>query len=216
MRTNLNFELEFWERKTLIAGLDEVGVGALAGPIVVAGVIFPTWFQDCRIQDSKTLSSQKRQEVYLLIKEKALDIQTIVLNVSTIEKNNPLETTKKGMKEVMNSFKLKPDLYLIDGNLKIKGDSTLNLVKGDSKSVSIAAASIVAKVTRDRIMQKYHSFFPTYNWYKNKGYFDKKHLIALLKHGFCRFHRRTYEPIKSLFEGKNVEELKSKYSKFVD
>lgn len=216
-RPNLKFEWDFWENNSLIAGLDEVGRGALAGPIVVAGVILPTWFQDCRIQDSKTISPEKRYYLSKVIEKNALEIRISILGVSTIEKRNPLEATREGMRRVIKTFKLTPHLFLVDGkdSLKMEGVEILNLVKGDSKSINIAAASIVAKVTRDRIMEEWHNLFPAYGWNKNKGYFDATHLSSLLKYGFCQLHRRNYEPVKSLFEKKDIEKLRIKYNKFL-
>jgi ribonuclease HII len=115
---------------------------------------------------------------------------------------NPLGTTKEAMIEVILKLRTKPNLCLIDGKeeIKIEGTKTISVIEGDRKSINIAAASIIAKVTRDTFMQKLHKKYPLYNWFKNKGYPDRSHLLAIFRYGICDLHRKNYEPVKSLLK----------------
>ena len=211
---NLNLEKKYWKDFPLIAGVDEAGRGAIAGPIVVAGVIFPVGFNDPLIKDSKKLSPLQRKKALEIISRNALEVTTAIKNVREIEEKNPLEATKEGMREVITKLKRKPDLCLIDGKeeVKLANYRTLSVIAGDNKAITIAAASIVAKVLRDSIMEVLDKKFPFYNWKQNKGYPDKSHLQTLLKHEVSPLHRRTYEPIKSILKKDfNKELMISKY-----
>lgn len=213
-RKNLDLELSFWEQHPIVAGVDEAGRGALAGPIVVAAVILPTNFQNPLIQDSKILSPSQRKTAYQIIKREALDYKIVFKSVREIEEKNPLISTKEAMMEAVLSLNLKPDLCLIDGKeeVKIETINTISIVGGDRSSINIAAASIIAKVTRDTTMQKLHKKYPIYEWFSNKGYPNITHLNAIFSHGICDLHRKTYEPIKSLLKPEcDKEKLWKKY-----
>ena len=190
------YENELYDKGiNLIAGIDEVGRGPLVGPVVCACVILPKDFYDERINDSKKLSEKKRNLLYDVIKENALSI-----GIGVIDEINILEATKKAMIEAINNSKIKPEYLLIDAvklNIDIPQKS---IIKGDSKSQSIAAASIIAKVTRDAMMYELDKIHPEYDFANNKGYGTKKHIEALNKYGVLKEHRKTFEPVASLIK----------------
>jgi len=202
MRKSLDLELSLWNDNPVIVGVDEAGRGALVGPIVVAAVILPTGFQNSLIQDSKILNPSQRKKVFRIIKKVAVEYNIVFKDAREIETKNPLGATKEAMAEAILRLRNKPDLGLIDGKEKIEaaGIKTISIIGGDRKSINIAAASIVAKVTRDDFMQKLHQKYPLYDWRENKGYPNKTHLTALFRYGICDLHRKTYEPIKSLLQ----------------
>jgi ribonuclease HII len=202
VRKSLDLELNLWNDYPIIAGVDEAGRGALAGPIVVAAVVLPTGFQNSLIQDSKILSPSQRKKVYWIIKKVAVEYSVSFKSSREVEVKNPLGTTKEAMIEVILKLRTKPNLCLIDGKeeIKIEGTKTISVIEGDRKSINIAAASIIAKVTRDTFMQKLHKKYPLYNWFKNKGYPDRSHLLAIFRYGICDLHRKNYEPVKSLLK----------------
>ena len=176
-----------------IAGIDEAGRGPLAGPVVVAGVIMPLNEADIidGVNDSKKLSEKKRNLLYDLICEKAIDVQVAIIDNETIDRDNILNATKSGMLQCINGF-TQVDKVLIDA---VKLDAkvpTLSIIHGDALSYSIAAASIVAKVTRDRLMLDYDREYPQYNFAKHKGYGTAEHISLLKEHGPCPIHRRTF------------------------
>lgn len=213
-KKSLDLEIKLWTKYSLIVGVDEAGRGALAGPIVVAAVILPVNFQSPLIQDSKILTPEQRWKVYQLVKEVAIEYIVVFKDKETVEKKNPLAATKEAMKEAVLQLKNKPDLCLIDGKEKVEiaGIKKINIIGGDRKAINIAAASIVAKVTRDKYMEKLHEKYPQYDWLNNKGYANITHLNAIFQHGICQFHRHTYEPIKSLLKPDcNRQEIKKKY-----
>lgn len=215
MKKALNLELKLWKRYPVITGLDEAGRGALAGPLVVAAVTLPVNFQSPFIQDSKILTPQQRNQAYQIIKKNLVEYKVIFKSPREIEVKNPLGATKEAMVEAILSLTKKPDLGLVDGREKItiKGIKTRSIIGGDRKSINIAAASIMAKVIRDSIMRKLHLKHPHYDWFNNKGYPNKTHLTALFHYGVCHFHRRTYEPIKSLLNPKIPKaKVKKKYN----
>jgi ribonuclease HII len=146
-------------------GVDEAGRGALAGPVVVASVILPTGFQNSLIQDSKILSPSQRKRVYRIVRKVAVEYNIVFKSAREIETKNPLGATKEAMVETVLNLKNKPDLCLVDGKEKIvaEGIKTVSIIGGDRKSISIAAASIIAKVTRDEFMEKLHKKYPLYN-----------------------------------------------------
>jgi ribonuclease HII len=187
----------------------------LAGPVIVAAVILPTGFQSSLIQDSKILSPSQRNRAYQIVKRVALEYNIVAKSVHEIEEKNPLGATKEAMVEVVLGLKNKPHLCLVDGKeeIKIEKIKTKSIIGGDRKSINIAAASIIAKVTRDTIMQKLHKNYPLYNWFENKGYPNRVHLQALFRHGICSLHRKTYEPIKSLIKPNcDKKKLREKYN----
>src|SRR6185437_10099976 len=198
-----------------IAGVDEAGRGALAGPIIVAAVVLPVGFQNPLIQDSKILSPSQRKRAYRIVKKEALEYNIVAKNVREVEEKNPLGATKEAMAETILNLKNRPNLCLVDGKEKIvvEGVKVVSVVGGDRRSINIAAASIIAKVTRDTIMQKLHKKYPLYDWLENKGYPNKVHLRALFRYGICGLHRKTYEPIKSLIKPNcDKKKLRERYN----
>ena len=176
-----------------IAGIDEAGRGPLAGPVVVAGVIMPLDDGDiiAGVNDSKKLSEKKREMLYDIILEKAIDVQVAIIDNETIDRDNILNATKSGMLQCINGFN-RVDKVLIDA-VKLNTEvPTLSIIHGDALSYSIAAASIIAKVTRDRLMLEYDKQYPQYNFAKHKGYGTAEHISLLKEHGPCPIHRRTF------------------------
>ena len=176
-----------------IAGIDEAGRGPLAGPVVVAGVIMPLGDDDIidGVNDSKKLSEKKRNMLYDVIMEKAIDVQVAIIDNTIIDRDNILNATKSGMLKCINGFD-KVDKVLIDAVEIDAKVPTLSIIHGDALSYSIAAASIVAKVTRDRIMQEYDLKYPQYNFAKHKGYGTAEHIRLLKEYGPCPIHRRSF------------------------
>lgn len=183
-----------------IAGVDEVGRGPLVGPVVTAAVILKEDYYDERINDSKKLSEKKREMLYDVIMENAVSVGIGISSEEVIDEINILEATKKAMKEAINNLSVKPEHVLIDAvKLDIDIPST-SIIKGDAKSQSIAAASIIAKVTRDRMMIELDKKHPEYDFIHNKGYGTKKHIEALYKYGALKEHRKTFEPVASIIK----------------
>ena len=198
-----DYENELYKQGiTLIAGIDEVGRGPLVGPVVTAAVILPVDFYDERINDSKKISEKKREMLFDVIMENAVSVGIGMSSEKVIDEINILEATKKAMKEAVNNLSIKPEHLLIDAvKLDIDIPST-SIIKGDAKSQSIAAASIIAKVTRDRMMYELDKEHPEYGFAKNKGYGTKTHIDAIYKYGILDSHRKTFEPIASIVSKK--------------
>ena len=177
----------------LIAGVDEAGRGPLAGPVCVASVILPQGAYLEKINDSKKLTDKVKDKLYEEIKEIALAYSIVLVSHEEIDRLNILNATFKGMCDAVDGLSIKPDFVLIDGN-RIKGMEIPYecVVKGDSKSISIAAASILAKVTRDRYMMELDEKYPQYNFKKHKGYPTKDHYEALKKYGASEVHRKSF------------------------
>lgn len=176
-----------------ICGIDEVGRGPLAGPVVTCAVILP---KDCRIlyvNDSKKLSEKKREELYEIIMREALDVSIGIESPEVIDEINILQATYSAMRKSIEGLKVKPDVVLADA-VTIPGISCPQepIIKGDAKSITIAAASIVAKVTRDRMMQEYDKLYPEYDFASNKGYGTEKHVQALKTIGPSPIHRHSF------------------------
>ena len=197
----LRYEKELYKADyQAIAGIDEVGRGPLAGPVVAAAVILPP---ECKIKglnDSKKIPKKKHQEIYQAVLDKALAVGVGLMNNEIIDQVNIYEATKLAMKEALSKLSLKPDYLLIDAmklDVDIPQDS---IIKGDANSLSIAAASIVAKVTRDRLMADYDKEFPGYAFAQNAGYGTKSHLEGLEHCGVSPIHRKTFEPVKSMLD----------------
>ncbi len=189
----------FKEGNQLIAGVDEAGRGPLAGPVVAAAVVFPENVLIKGIEDSKVLSKTKREMLELEIKRKALSYFICVIESSTIDKINILNATLIAMKKAVESLALKPDVILVDGNkLPDVSIKAIPVIKGDKNTFTIAAASILAKVHRDRIMFELSKKFPQYGFDSNKGYPTRKHIDALLKFGACEIHRKKF--LQKIFE----------------
>lgn len=174
-----------------IAGIDEAGRGPLAGPVVVASVIMPLDSPIEGVNDSKKLSAKKRDILYDKIIEQAIDIHVAVVSAETIDEINILNATKRGMLECIESLK-KVDCVLIDAVKLQTNVKTVSIIHGDALSYSIAAASIVAKVTRDRLMLDYDKQYPQYNFAKHKGYGTAEHIKLLKEYGPCPIHRRSF------------------------
>lgn len=181
-----------------IAGVDEVGRGPLVGPVVTAAVILPKDFYDERINDSKKITEKKREELFNIIKENAISIGIGISSEDIIDEINILEATKRAMKEAISNLDVTPEHILIDAvKLDINIPST-SIIKGDAKSQSIAAASIIAKVTRDHMMYELDKLHPEYDFKSNKGYGTKKHIEAIYKYGPLKEHRKTFAPISDI------------------
>jgi ribonuclease HII len=191
-------KLAYQKGYKFIAGIDEAGRGPLAGPVVAAAVIFPPCYQNSQINDSKQLSARKREYLYDVINKEAIAIGIGTADADVIDRINILQASLLSMREAVLELSLPPDFLLIDGLHTIPLQTPQKpLVKGDTLSVSIAAASIIAKVSRDRIMEMYHRQFPRYNFLRNKGYGTKEHRAAILEFGMCKIHRKTFH-VKNL------------------
>ena len=175
-----------------IAGMDEAGRGPLAGPVVAAAVIMPLDDLIEGIDDSKKVSAKKRERLYEVIREKAIAYKIVAVDEKTIDEINILEATKKAMRECVEGLSVTPDVVLIDAvKLDVKVP-TKSIIKGDALSYSIAAASILAKVYRDRLMREYDAQYPEYGFEKHKGYGTAAHIDAIRRIGPCPIHRRTF------------------------
>ncbi|ATO43820.1 ribonuclease HII [Loigolactobacillus coryniformis] len=190
------YEDRLWPNYPQIAGIDEVGRGPLAGPVVTAAVILPHDFAVYDVNDSKQLSATKRQLLYRQILEQAVSVSIGVSDVATIDRVNILEATKLAMSQAIAGLSVPPDHLLIDA-VKLNTDiPTISMFKGDSHSISIAAASIVAKVVRDHLMLAYDQAYPGYDFADNEGYGTTKHLAGLANYGVTPIHRRSFAPVK--------------------
>ncbi len=189
------FETELYNNGiNFIAGIDEVGRGPLVGPVVTAAVILPKDFYDERINDSKKLTEKKRELLYDVIMENAISVGIGISSENVIDEINILNATKRAMLEAVNNLSVKPEHLLIDA-VKLNTDiPQTSIIKGDAKSESIAAASIIAKVTRDRMMIELDKIHPEYDFKHNKGYGTKKHIEAIRKYGIIKEHRKTFAP----------------------
>ena len=191
----LRYERQLWKKKRkYIAGIDEAGRGPLAGPLVAAVVIFPKNIMIPGINDSKKLSSSKRDILFNVIHEKALTIGVGICDEKVIDEINILQATYRAMRAAIANLAIPPEHVLVDG----RGIPDLNfpqtaIVRGDGTCFSIAAASIIAKVTRDRIMQEYDRYYPHYDFSQHKGYPTKKHIQNIIKHGYCPIHRTSFK-----------------------
>ncbi|MGE0470284.1 MAG: ribonuclease HII [Nitrospira sp.] len=182
-----------------IAGIDEAGRGPLAGPVVAAAVILPSRCRLLGINDSKQLPAKDREEAYTAILEQAVGVGVGSADVGEIDQLNILEATRLAMRRAVDQLAPPPDYLLIDAVVLLGFKvPTKPIIKGDSLSVSIAAASIIAKVTRDRLMARYHEIFPEYGFLSHKGYGTAEHLERLARHGPCSIHRRTFAPVQEV------------------
>jgi len=198
----MNIDLYAYEselyRKGLkyIAGVDEVGRGPLVGPVVTACVILPEDFILEGLTDSKKLSAKKRELFYDIIKEKALAIGIGIKDNNIIDQVNIYQATKLAMYEAISNCHIKPDHILIDAmKLEKLTIPATSIIKGDAKSISIAAASVIAKVTRDRMMEELDKIYPMYNFKNNAGYPTKEHIKAIEEYGIIDEHRKTFKPV---------------------
>ena len=177
-----------------ICGIDEAGRGHLAGTVVVAGVIMPEDSMIEGVNDSKKVSEKKREKLYDLILEEAISYSVAIIWQDVIDDINILNATKKGVTEVVDGLKIKPDLIIVDAleHIDTRGIPYESIIKGDAKCYNIASASIIAKVTRDRIMRKYDEMYPQYGFINHKGYGTAKHIAAIKEYGLCPIHRKSF------------------------
>ena len=222
MEDLLKYEKDLYEQGiTLIAGVDEVGRGPLYGPVVTAAVILPVEYKLDGLTDSKKLTPKKRDKFFDVIMKDAVAIGIGIKSAKRIDEINIYEATKEAMYEAIDNLTIKPEHVLIDAmRLERLDVPSTSIIKGDAKSLSIAAASVIAKVTRDRMMEEEDKLHPEYEFAKHKGYPTKKHVENVIKYGVLEQYRRTYEPIKSIIQGsdyngkeKTRQEQKEKTSK---
>jgi ribonuclease HII len=190
-------DIEYYDRGLQsLAGIDEAGRGPVAGPLVVAGVILPFQSVIKGIQDSKTLSSKVREILYHQIMDEALYMRVKIIDVKTIDAGNIYRLTQQAMTEI--ALELKAEFTLTDAMPLNTDLPHASIIKGDQKSISIGAASILAKVTRDQLMLDYHKQYPLYGFNQHKGYLTKYHHEQIIKHGPCPVHRMSFAPLKFL------------------
>ena len=213
MCERLKFEQQAYDLgKRYIVGLDEAGRGPMAGPLVVGAVIFPQGYYNDKINDSKKLTEKKREELYQIIIQEALAYQIEIIDVADVDRLNVYQASKKGMIDAIDHLSIRPDYALTDAMPLGDVIEHQAIVKGDAKSLSIGAASILAKVTRDHIMNDYAKIYPEYGFEKHKGYPTKQHKEALKAYGVTPIHRRSFQPVidvlnqqMSLFDDDNMD-----------
>ncbi len=185
-----------------IAGVDEAGRGPLAGPVFAAAVILNPDRPISGLADSKTLTAGKREKLYAIIKETALGWSIAQASVEEIDRLNILQATMLSMQRAVNGLAIPPDEVLVDGNRLPKlSMSAQAIVKGDSKVQAISAASILAKVERDKLMFDYHQLYPDFSFHVHKGYGTQQHLLEIAQFGFLDVHRKTFNPVKTMLKG---------------
>ena len=185
------YEIKAWKNQKLVLGIDEAGRGPMAGPCVVCGVVFPIGYENELINDSKQLSQTKRESLVEIIKRDALAYEIKIVSVEAIDELNIYQATKLAMMDIAQ--KMQPDLVLTDAMpFELEDKEVISIVKGDQLSISIAAASILAKTKRDEIMFEFDALYPEYGFKDHKGYGTKKHKEAILKYGRTPIHRKTF------------------------
>lgn len=194
------YEKTFWAKNETVAGVDEVGRGPLAGPIVTAAVIIDDKFDLTDVNDSKKLSAKRRQELFPLILKEAVSVAIGLKSPQVIDEINIYEADRLAMAEAVKNLDVKPDALLVDAMQVPVQLPQVRLIKGDAKSNSIAAASIVAKVFRDNLMADYAKIYPEYHFDENAGYGTQAHLQALAKYGPTPIHRKTFAPVNSFYK----------------
>lgn len=199
LSTPFSFDRNYYDKGlNSVAGIDEAGRGPLAGPVIAAAVILPKDTEIPYLNDSKKLTEKRRNELFDIIKEKAVSYCISTVDNIKIDEVNILRATFIAMKQAVSGLKINPELCLVDGNhiipnLNLKQEA---IISGDAQSAAIAAASILAKVTRDKIMLEYAAKFPEYGFEKHKGYGTKMHMEALKKYGACPIHRQSFTPVR--------------------
>jgi len=202
---NYKYESELIEKGIeLICGVDEVGRGPLIGPVVAAAVILPINYKLEGLTDSKKLSEKKREHFYEIIKRDALAIGVGVISEKRIDEINIYEATKEAMYEAISNLNVKPEHVLIDAMPLELNIPRTSIIKGDLLSLSISAASVIAKVTRDHMLYELDKEYPMYDLKNNKGYGTKKHIEAIKKYGITKYHRLSYKPVSD-YKDKMVE-----------
>lgn len=194
------YEKTFWAKNETVAGVDEVGRGPLAGPVVTAAVIIDDNFDLTDVNDSKKLSAKRRQELFPLILKEAVSVAIGLKSPQVIDEINIYEADRLAMAEAVKNLDVKPDALLVDAMQVPVQLPQVRLIKGDAKSNSIAAASIVAKVFRDNLMADYAKIYPEYHFDENAGYGTQAHLQALAKYGPTPIHRKTFAPVNSFYK----------------
>ena len=190
-----DYEHRYWAQGRLLTGIDEAGRGPLAGPLVCAGVVFPAGYENPEIYDSKSISEKKRNELYEVIMEDALEFMILIVPERVIDELNIYRADQQAFLQIAEA--LRADVVLTDAMPLETDKEVIPLVKGDRRSISIAAGSILAKVTRDRIMAYYDTMYPQYGFLRNKGYPTREHLEAIEKYGITEIHRRSYGPVQA-------------------
>ena len=196
----LKYETDLYkEGITLIAGVDEAGRGPLCGPVVAAACILPKNYHLDGLNDSKQLSEKQREKFFEILKKEAISYGIGIINPQEIDEINILEASRKAMMIAINNLKIKPEYILTDAMKLYDTDIPyLPIIHGDALSLSIAAASVIAKVTRDHIMLELDKKYPEYNYKKNKGYPTKEHMELIKKYGITEEYRKSYKPVKEL------------------
>ena len=195
LHASLEIELSLLKKGIrTIAGIDEAGRGPLAGPVVAAAIVFPSGTFIKGVEDSKKLSEKRREELFPLINEQALSVGVGIVEHDVIDRVNILQATVLAMHKAIDDLTLKPEFVIVDGNY-FRHDvyPYQTIIDGDEQSFTIAAASIVAKVTRDRLMREFHVQYPLYGFAQHKGYGTKQHLEAIKRYGLCDIHRRSFD-----------------------
>lgn len=203
MIDNLEYEKKLYaEGYELIAGCDEAGRGPLCGPVVAASVILPKNYELPGLTDSKKLTEKQREKFFPIIMKDAIAYGISIIDNEKIDEINILEASRLAMNEAVKKMNVKPD-YIITDAMDLRVNNCLPIIKGDQKSITIAAASVLAKVTRDHIMYEYDKMYPEYDFKSHKGYPTKKHIEKIEKYGILNIYRRTYKPVKDYLERSN-------------
>ena len=197
------FEKKYWRQQLEVLGIDEAGRGALCGPLVVCGVSFPRGYFHAEINDSKKLEAGKRKSLFKEIIASAREYHIKIVKRETIDALNVYRATQQAMQEIAERF----SGFILTDCMPLAACDFASLVKGDSRSISIAAASILAKVIRDHIMQGYHLLYPAYGYDQHKGYATKHHLEMIEKHGIINIYRRSFEPVKTWLKPNLFDEI---------
>ena len=201
----LKYEKELYEKGyKLIAGCDEAGRGPLCGPVVAAAVILPINYSLDGLTDSKKLTEKKREKFYDIIMNDAISVGISIIDNNKIDEINILEASRLAMNEAVSKLKVKPDFIITDA-MDLHKENVLPIIKGDAKSITIAAASVIAKVTRDHIMYDLDKKYPLYELAKHKGYPTKRHIELMEKYGVLDFYRKSYKPVKDALAKKGIE-----------
>lgn len=202
----LKYERTLYEQGyELIAGCDEAGRGPLCGPVVAAAVILPKNYHLEGLNDSKQLSEKKRDKFFEIIKKDAISYGISVIDAKTIDEVNIYEASRMAMLDAINKLNIEPDFIITDA-MPLNKDNSMPIIHGDALSITIAAASVLAKVTRDEIMYELDKKYPEYEFKNHKGYPTKKHLEIIKKYGILDIYRKTYKPVKAVLEVKQNEE----------
>lgn len=191
----------------IVAGVDEAGRGAWAGPVVAAAVVWPQGVSSSEINDSKQLTPLQREQLFLVVEDKAQAIGVGIVSHEEVDEWGVGQATRVAMQRAVDDIDMELDLVMVDGyRVGFSGVDSIGVIKGDSKYISIAAASIIAKVTRDRLMIGMHAKYPRFGFAVHKGYGTQLHRDRLDKYGVCRIHRRSFEPVRKLLEKSDSEQ----------